>query len=361
MRKNRMACILLWMAGGPSQLETFDPKPGTEHGGETKAIATAVPGISIAEGWNADGQGHEGHRPGAVHDQQGGQPPARDLSAPHRLRAVGDDQAPAHRLLGGRRAGREPLRPAASSSASAGRRSARASWARPWSRSWSRTPRSRPRTPSRRSPPTASAAGSACSTAWRTPASSASAASTASRIIARLYHQTARMILSPHMRAFSLDEEPEPIRAAYGHTPFGQGCLLARRLVQAGVTFVEVRSQRLGHPPAEPREGRQARRAGRPGLRRPDPRPEAQQACSRARWSSGWASSAARPRSTPTPAATTSPGSSTWRWPAAGVKGGQVIGASNPDGTDVKDRPVTVPDLLASICHSLKVDPTRKR
>ena len=53
MRKNQMACILLWMAGGPSQLETFDPKPGTEHGGETKAIATAVPGISIAEGWDA--------------------------------------------------------------------------------------------------------------------------------------------------------------------------------------------------------------------------------------------------------------------------------------------------------------------
>ena len=46
-----MACILLWMAGGPSQLETFDPKPGTEHGGETKAIDTAVPGISIAQGW----------------------------------------------------------------------------------------------------------------------------------------------------------------------------------------------------------------------------------------------------------------------------------------------------------------------
>ena len=52
LRKRQMACILLWMAGGPSQLETFDPKPGTEHGGETKAIATAVPGISIAEGWD---------------------------------------------------------------------------------------------------------------------------------------------------------------------------------------------------------------------------------------------------------------------------------------------------------------------
>ncbi len=52
IRKRQMSCIVLWMAGGPSQLETFDPKPGTAHGGPTKAIQTAVPGIAIAEGWN---------------------------------------------------------------------------------------------------------------------------------------------------------------------------------------------------------------------------------------------------------------------------------------------------------------------
>lgn len=43
-------CVLLWMNGGPSQLETFDPKPGTTTGGPTEAIDTAVPGISIAAG-----------------------------------------------------------------------------------------------------------------------------------------------------------------------------------------------------------------------------------------------------------------------------------------------------------------------
>src|SRR5258708_10710870 len=48
LRKRQMACILLWMGGGPSQLDTFDPKPGTDTGGETKAIATAVPGIQVA-------------------------------------------------------------------------------------------------------------------------------------------------------------------------------------------------------------------------------------------------------------------------------------------------------------------------
>ena len=48
----QMACILLWMAGGPSQMETFDPKPATSNGGDTKAIDTAVAGIKIANGWN---------------------------------------------------------------------------------------------------------------------------------------------------------------------------------------------------------------------------------------------------------------------------------------------------------------------
>ena len=42
--------ILLWLAGGPSQLETFDPHPGAKIAGDTKAIATAVPGIQLAGG-----------------------------------------------------------------------------------------------------------------------------------------------------------------------------------------------------------------------------------------------------------------------------------------------------------------------
>lgn len=42
--------IVLWMAGGPSQLETFDPHPGTTIGGEAKAINTAVKNIHLAQG-----------------------------------------------------------------------------------------------------------------------------------------------------------------------------------------------------------------------------------------------------------------------------------------------------------------------
>src|SRR5262249_12889852 len=45
LRRAGKSCILLWMAGGPSQFETFDPKPGAESQGPTGAIPTAVPGI----------------------------------------------------------------------------------------------------------------------------------------------------------------------------------------------------------------------------------------------------------------------------------------------------------------------------
>src|SRR5437764_4402575 len=49
LKKQQKRCILLWLAGGASQLETFDPKPGAATGGPFRAIQTAVPGIQISE------------------------------------------------------------------------------------------------------------------------------------------------------------------------------------------------------------------------------------------------------------------------------------------------------------------------
>ena len=49
LRSRGMACILLWMQGGPSQFETCRPWQAIANGGETKAIATSVAGIQIAE------------------------------------------------------------------------------------------------------------------------------------------------------------------------------------------------------------------------------------------------------------------------------------------------------------------------
>jgi hypothetical protein len=42
-------CILLWMSGGPSQTDTFDMKPGHANGGEFKEVATRAPGLRFSE------------------------------------------------------------------------------------------------------------------------------------------------------------------------------------------------------------------------------------------------------------------------------------------------------------------------
>ena len=47
--RRRRSCILLWMNGGPSQMDTFDLKPSHANGGTFKEIATSVPGIKISE------------------------------------------------------------------------------------------------------------------------------------------------------------------------------------------------------------------------------------------------------------------------------------------------------------------------
>ncbi|QDU76831.1 hypothetical protein Pan97_38880 [Bremerella volcania] len=49
LKKQDKRVILLWLAGGASQLETWDPKPGSLTGGPFAAIPTSVPGIHISE------------------------------------------------------------------------------------------------------------------------------------------------------------------------------------------------------------------------------------------------------------------------------------------------------------------------
>src|SRR6202790_3566641 len=48
-KERHRSCILLWMSGGPSQMDTFDLKPGHDNGGPYRPIATAVPGMRISE------------------------------------------------------------------------------------------------------------------------------------------------------------------------------------------------------------------------------------------------------------------------------------------------------------------------
>ena len=57
---------------------------------------------------------------------------------------------------------------------------------------------------------------------------------------AKVLDKTLALMTSDQMKAFKVDEEPTEVKERYGTDNFGQGCLLARRLVEAGVPFVEV-------------------------------------------------------------------------------------------------------------------------
>ena len=56
----------------------------------------------------------------------------------------------------------------------------------------------------------------------------------------KVIDKTVKLMTSAQMKAFKIGEEPAEVREKYGTTGFGRGCLMARRLVEMGVPFVEV-------------------------------------------------------------------------------------------------------------------------
>jgi uncharacterized protein (DUF1501 family) len=57
---------------------------------------------------------------------------------------------------------------------------------------------------------------------------------------AKVLDKTVKLLSSKQMEAFKVAKEPDEVQERYGKNGFGRGCLLARRLVEAGVSFVEV-------------------------------------------------------------------------------------------------------------------------
>jgi hypothetical protein len=55
-----------------------------------------------------------------------------------------------------------------------------------------------------------------------------------------LYEEAVKLMQSKDLQAFDINREPGKVKETYGNNRFGQGCLLARRLVESGVRFVEV-------------------------------------------------------------------------------------------------------------------------
>src|SRR5262249_53779449 len=149
-----------------------------------------------------------------------------------------------------------------------------------------------------------------------------------------LYEQTARMVLSPQLKAFDLEEEPSQLRDAYGRNPFGQGCLLARRLVEIGVTFIEVRSG--GWDTHQQNHERIRTLAGQVdpalGTLIRDLKAKGMLEKTLVVWMGEFGRT---PKINPNAGRDHFPRVFNVALAGGGVKGGQVVGASSPDGTEV--------------------------
>lgn len=182
-------------------------------------------------------------------------------------------------------------------------------------------------------------------------------------------HKTAleravKLMRSEDVKAFRLDDEPAKLRDAYGRNAFGQGCMLARRLVERGVPFVEVT---LGGLDGQPAIGWDTHAQNFESVKQLS-----------GVLDSGWATLmkdlAGRglldtttivwmgefgrtPKINGNAGRDHYPNAWTAVLGGGGIKGGQVVGRTSADGQTVEDRPVTVPDFMATICLALGIDP----
>ncbi len=233
--------IFLWLAGGPSQLETFDPHPGKAISGDTQAIDSSQKAVQLAAGYerlaeqmhrvalirsmvSKEGD-HErgtyllktGYRPNpaVVHPSIGAicchQLPAGRAEIPRHISILPNQWPGQGGLLGNQydafKTG-DPLQPLADVRSPVGPQRAEQRMAdlAVVERSFARGRRQL-----------------------------ADATLHRERVA-----EARRMMTSEQLQAFDVNAEPEALRAAYGDTPFGRGCLAARRLIEVGARCVEV-------------------------------------------------------------------------------------------------------------------------
>jgi uncharacterized protein (DUF1501 family) len=164
--------------------------------------------------------------------------------------------------------------------------------------------------------------------------------------------------------AFDVHREPAAVRDRYGDSDFGHACLLARRLVERGVPFVEVN---LGAAPGVP-QGWDTHGQNFDAVRRlceildPAWATLLHDLNARGLLDSTlivWMGEFGRtPRINPQQGRDHFPNAWTTVLSGGGIRGGQAYGATSADGTQVKGpRPVSVADLLATVCRALGLDP----
>jgi uncharacterized protein (DUF1501 family) len=172
--------------------------------------------------------------------------------------------------------------------------------------------------------------------------------------------QTAVAFMNSRNRvAFDLDKEQDALRDQYGRNNMGQGCLLARRLVEVGVRFVQINQggydTHSDHYPAQENLLRDLDKSmstlivdlERRGLlkhtvviaagefgRTPKMNPNK----GTDHWFKGYSVAVA----------------------GGGFQRGTVYGSTPPDGNGVSENPVTIPDFMATLMHTLGINPEKE-
>ncbi len=368
-RRRHRSCVLLWMDGGPSHIDTFDPKPDAPARvrGALKAIDTSVPGVRIGEKFpqvaklmqhvallrgmctdEADhGRAriymHTGYKPGVggVTYPPLGSTVSAELGRPgralpdfvvtgtplnkHAFLTNPGYRGPGHQpmVINDLGKGVEHLRPSADDFAE------RAGVLAEMEAGFARTYRG--------------AKGAGAAEAHQA-----------------TFRRALELIRSDKARAFDLSREPAASRRAYGESRFGQGCLLARRLVEAGVAFVEVYLQNWDT------HDRKAADAALGLMTQVD---QGLSALLRDLKERGllettlvvWMGEFGR-----TPWINNNAGrdhySKAWTTLMAGggIKGGQVVGKTDASGARVTERPISAVDFMATVCAALGIDHEKK-
>jgi hypothetical protein len=356
MRSRGMACILLWMQGGPSQFETFSPKPGHANGGETKAISTNVTGVQFADNLPYCAKvmdqlavirsltSKEGNHLRATYLLHHGYLPMGGVNFPtlgsNVAHQIGDaaNQLPNYVRIGGRLPSSggggflgvdyDPL--------------VLQSATRPPDNTTLVTDAKRYE---RRLKLLSSVQNNFASHGGREIVSDHR----------KLVDQAHDMIMSPRMEAFDIEREPEKLREAYGQSEFAAGCLMARRLVEQGVTFVEVVSKGWDtHVDGFTRTKELTAEIDQPmAMLISDLQNRGMLEKTLVVWLGEFGRT---PKVNPRAGRDHYPRAFNAVLAGGGVRGGQVIGETNDAGTEVIARPVTANDLFRSIYHTLGID-----